>query len=374
MKKREMIDMNKKEYQGKGYFQAQVQVIAFKEQFADVPKYKPNDEKREIVIPLLIEGWGNAVDNNYYTAGAISNAAQRLKERKKMYLNHPKAETDTRDLKDWAASIQETWVDKLTDGRQAAFGRVKIYDNWLWERCKVAPEEIADSLMGKGRARKGVIDGKEGNIIEGIEYVNSCDFVDYGGNIPFGMTYFVENDKQENNKEEDKEMKIEEITITMLKESRPELIAEVEKSVIAESDKKVLDLEAKLKEQEKANADLKNQIDSLNVKEKLALKKESISKLLKESKLPETAKTELFIGILMNCEESKKTVDGKEIVVTVEEQVKSLIADREAILGIKNPVTNMGDTKVKEEEAVEDQRKFNEGIFGIKEVKKEEKK
>lgn len=375
VKCKQISESENKEIDGKGYFKAQVQITSLKEQFADIPRHKPNDDKREIVIPLLIEGWGNAVDNNYYTPNAISQAAIRLKEKKKMYLNHPKAgsENNSRDLKDWAASIQETWVDTLLDGKKAAVGRVKIYDNWLWERCKVAPDEIADSLIGKGSSRKGTIDGKNGNIIEGIEYVNSCDFVDYGGNVPFGMTYFIENDKQENNNKQEAEMLINELTLSMIKESRPELIAEIEKIVIQEKDKKIGELETKVKEQEKSVNDLKAEIDAIKIKEQIAQKatqkKEIIEKCLKESKLPDVAKTDVFTGILMSVEESKKTFEGKEVVVTVEEHIKSLIADREVILGIQNPIKNMGEGKV-EEGAAEDQKKFNEGIFGIKEEKK----
>lgn len=367
-----------KEIDGRGYFKAQVQITSLKEQFADIPKHKPNDDKREIVIPLLIEGWGNAIDNNYYTQTAVSQAAVRLKEKKKMYLNHPKAENDARDLKDWAASIQETWVETLTDGRKAAVGRVKIYDNWLWERCKIAPDEIADSLIGRGVARKGIIDGKSGNIIEGIEYVNSCDFVDYGGNVPFGMTYFIENDRQKNKDKQEAEMLITEITVEMIKESRPEIIAEITKVVVEEKDKKVSELEAKIKDIEKSSNELKAQLEAIKLKEQMTLramqKKEVVEKCLKESKLPEVAKTDIFTGILMSVEESKKTVESKEMIVTVEEQVKSLIADREVILGIPNPIKNMGEVKKVEEGDIGAQKKFNEMFFGIKEEKKEDKK
>ncbi len=336
---------------GEGYFTAQVQLTSLRENFGDKPNYKPNDEKKEIVIPLLVEGWGNAVDNNYYTPKAVTEAASYLQTRRKMYLNHPKIETDNRDLRDWAGSIQETWVETLSDGKKVAMGRVKILDNWLWERCKSVPDEIADSLIGRGKASKGIVNGRSGNIIESIEYVKSCDFVDYGGNVPFGMVYFVENDKDIIQKQEEKEMLITDITLGMLKESRPELVMEIEKvsSVsIQEKDKKIVELDTKLKEVEKQNIELKNTVDQCQVKEQLSKKKETVEKALKESKLPDIAKTEIFTGILMSCEEGKIIVEGKEKVVTVEEQIKKLIEDREVILGQSNPVKGMGGSKTRD--------------------------
>ena len=352
---------------GEGFFTAQVQMTALREQFKDNVKHKPNDEKREIAIPLLVEGWGNEVDNNYYKPKAVIESASYLQSRRKMYLNHPKVETDSRDLRDWAGSIQETWVDTLSDGRKVAMGRVKILDNWLWERCKLAPDEIADSIIGRGKARKGDVNGRSGNIVESIEYVKSCDFVDYGGNVPFGMVSFIENDKQDKNTQEASEMQITEITLGMLKESRQDLISEIEKVAIVEKDKKISELEAKLKEQEASQQDLKKKLDEMQVKEQLQLKEKVVEKALAESKLPVEAKTEIFKGLLMNCSEYK----NGDKVVTVEEQVKNLIVDRESIVGKVSPVKGMGDVEKKTEVIAEDQKKFNEGIFGIKEEKKD---
>jgi len=363
-----------------GVFTAQVQLTSFREQLADKPRYLPNDEKKEIVLPLLVEGWGNSVDNNYYTAKAVTESASYLKSKCKMYLNHPKSEMDDRDMRDWAASIQETWVDTLDDGRKIAMGRVKVLDNWLWERCKAVPDEIADSIIGRGKAVAGEVNGKKGNIIESIEYIKSCDFVDYAGNVPSGMVSFVENDKDDkidkNKIQEEHEMKIEEITISMLKESRPELVAEMQKSSIAEKDKSITELEVKLKEQEKVNLELKSKLDVIEVKEKLAKqlaeKKSIVEKALKESKLPEAAKTEVFVGSLIACEESKAIVEGKEVVVTMEENIKKLIEDRASILKGDNPIKNMGSHKIEENALSDEQSAFNEGIFGVK--KAEEKK
>lgn len=329
------------------------------------------------MLPLLVEGWGNTVDNNYYTAKAVTEAASYLQSRRKMYFNHPKSDADDRDMRDWAASIQETWTDQLSNGKTVAWGRTKIYDNWLWERIKEAPDEIADSVIGRGKATRGVMDGKEGNIVESIEYVRSCDFVDYAGNVPFGMAYFVENQKWGNtNNKEDDEMKLEEITIGMLKENRSELITEIEKSAKEEAkkdmdklDTKIVELETSVAAKDKEISELKKKVDDNEVKIKMKEKEDAVSKLLVESKLPDTAKTPLFTSLLMECKESK---DDKGKVITETESMQALLKDRETLIGIKEEViTNMGagSGDIKESEAQED---FNQNILGME--KKEDKK
>lgn len=361
---------------GEGYFQS---IVHISEAFFKDEKNKPNDEKREVVLPLLKEGWGNPVDKNYYTLKALSESASYLQSRRKMYLNHPTNESEDRDMRDWAASIKETWVEKLPDGKHITMGRIKVYDNWLWERIKSAPEEIGTSVLGRGKAMRSVVDGKDANIIESIEYVKSCDFVDYPGNTPFGMVYFVENQKSEDNKnknEEEKEMRIEEITLSILKENRSDLVSEIEKVAITDKDKKITELEFKIKEQEQETLILKNKLDTFEVKEKINQKTNLINKMLQESKLPETAKTEVFKEVLMSLEESKKTVDGKEVVISVEEKIKMQIEDRLTVLGItENKVINMGkgvnNNSKEDEEKI--QESFNSKFFDIQ-TKKDDKK
>ena len=98
-------------------------------------------------------------------------------------------------------------------------------------------------------------------------------------------------------------------------------------------------------------------------------------KCLKESGLPDKAVTDTFKKTLMDVKESKETVEGKEVVTSIEEGIKALIKDRKEILGITKDVKDMGhsedDTKISEK----DQDDFNKTFFGIeKEEKKEEKK
>ncbi len=367
---------------GEGQFQTHFKMTEFREAFGDKPKYKPNDEKREIVLPMLKEGWGNPLDKNYYTAKAVVESASYLRSRTKMYVNHPKAENDERDMRDWGASIKETWVDTLPDGKLISVGRVNVLDDWLWERSKAAPDEIGTSVLGRGKAKKSMIDGRDANVIESIEYIKSCDFVDYPGNTPMGMLYFKESEKFGEHKtehkikniQEDDSMKMEDITIGMVKEQRPELVAQIEQTVVTEKGKQITDLETKIKEQDKAVTDLKMKVDNYEVKEKDDAKKAIVEKMLQESKIPDKAKTPLFKETLMKCEDTKVVEDGKEKVITEKDQILALIKDREVMLGIENPIKGMGPEDTKKDITEKDQADFNEGIFGIEPEKKNEKK
>lgn len=361
---------------GFGQFQSIVQID---ESFFKNEKYKPNDEKKEVVLPILVEGWGNARDKNYYTPRAVMESAHYVLGKNKMYLNHPKAEEDDepRDIRKWAATVKETWTDKTPDNKTITMGRVQVYDDWLWKRFKEAPGQIGTSLLGRGKARDGIMEGKRANIIESIENVRSCDFVDYPGNTPLGMTYFVESEQFEEDlkddkiKQEEDEMKLEDLTLETLKEGNPELVKAIEKKAVTDKEndtKTVAEKEKRdkeVKDLKEENKTLKTDLDAIQVKEKLAEKEKLVDKMLKESNLPDVAKTDVFRKLLLDCDEKK---DGDK-TISVEEQVKALIDDRLVSIGEKkeeSPIKNSG--KPNESEKIsEDQKQFNEQMFDIKE-------
>jgi hypothetical protein len=286
-------------------------------------------------------------------------------------------------MRDWGASILETFVDTLPNGKKASMGRVKVLDKWLWERMKDAPDEIGTSLIGRGKAKVTTVEGREANVIESIEFVKSCDFVDYPGNTPMGMVYFVESEKfpaeevieedAKNKNTEDTEMTFNELTLVNLSESRKDLVEEIQKSGKAEAEKAVNEIKVKLQESEKANLELKNKIDTFEQKEKATAKRTTIEKLLKESKLPESAQTPIFKEVLNGVEEKKSIVDGKEVVKTIEEQVKELILDKLTAID-PNVVKDMGKAADKTDIKEADQDAFNAGIFGFEKKKEEVKK
>jgi len=87
--------------------------------------------------------------------------------------------------------------------------------------------------------------------------------------------------------------------------------------------------ETEIEDLKSQNVELKAKLDEVEVSEKLAAKKAIVTKALSEAKLPKEAITDVFTETLMNLEE-KKVEDDK--VITVEEQIKTHIEDRKALV------------------------------------------
>lgn len=304
-----------------------------------------DSNKRELIVTLLREGPGNKFHNNYYTKSALTSAAREVQSRPKQYYNHAKdVDNPDRDLRDWASSIMEAWVD-TSEPRHKLKAKVKVFDNWLWERAKVAPDELAVSIEGKGVGRDETIEGKEFNAIHEIQRINGVNWVDYPGNAGMGVEV-LEKDKL--TKESDKEDKtmlsqvlegLKSLSTEELKEvakTRPELkefflfpqdnsetdkkineLTEQVKSIKADSDANTKGLNEKITEMGKTNGELSNKVEAHEIKDKSVEKEKLVDKMLSESKLKDDHKTDTF----------KKTLLAQE----KEEDMKSLIEDREKI-------------------------------------------
>ena len=104
-------------------------------------------------------------------------------------------------------------------------------------------------------------------------------------------------------------------------------------SKIAEQDKAIKKLEGELQE-------TKTKLDEKELAEKVIEKKQKINELITEAKLPKEAVSEIFVANLMAIEEYK---DGEK-VVTVEEQAKAMLKDRQDLINTKSGrVTGSGD-------------------------------
>ena len=123
--------------------------------------------------------------------------------------------------------------------------------------------------------------------------------------------------------------------VKVLTESKTALEAQIQ-----EKDKAIQEKEAKVAELEEANKKLATELDEKKVAEAVNAKKAVVEKLLNESKLPKEARTEVFFNQLLAVEEKK---DGEK-VLTVEEQIKALILDRQKIAAVgKGRVRDMGE-------------------------------
>lgn len=179
-----------------------------------------NDEKREIIITPIRPGWGNAKDGFYYTESALRDAVTNgtFNNRPvKMYANHPtrvaEAALPERSVWDWVSTMRETWWD---DDKGRPQSRIKVYDDRFWSRAVQAPDEIAFSILGGGRSRRGRIDNREARIVESLSQIRSVDWVTEAG-AGGAIEKFAESAHEEF------EMDLKNLTAEQLKEGNPEL-------------------------------------------------------------------------------------------------------------------------------------------------------
>lgn len=151
-------------------------------------------------VVLLTEGAGNLTDGNYYTAEAIQQSA-RVFEGTKCFLNHPtkseedeRPERDVRDLCGWYTNTRAQQVE-LPEGRKwAIVGKLKFNRNAAGKEAKdLVRDAIAYqreypqgdqvlcgfSVNGAGPTTRGLIEGKNYNMVEAIDWVMSSDLVTF---------------------------------------------------------------------------------------------------------------------------------------------------------------------------------------------------
>ena len=319
---------------------------------------KDGKPKHEIVLTALQEGPGNQRDRRWYTREAVINAESLFRARKKLFVNHlnEDAQPGSDDLRNWCATLRYTCIETYgTTGRAARKVRLKIHEEWLWNRCLEAPEEIALSIEGSGAGKEAVIEGQKYMVIEKIWSLSATKFVTYPGNAKMG-TDLVEGEAAESLEEMSMDYKA--LTLALLKENRPDLFIEIETAVVAPLKTKLVEAEHRLTEAPKPGAeDIKSAIESalkpikesftVTVADLSAKLKESERKLdgyeireavrgrklmvdqkISESKLPAQAKTPRFLERCYALVERKAMKDGKEIVVSVDEQVDAEIAEQ----------------------------------------------
>lgn len=336
------------------------------------------DGRKELVVTLLREGPGNKFHNNYYTKSALKTAAKEIMSRPKQYINHAKdIDNPDRDLRDWASTIMETWVDD-SEAKHQLKARVKVYDEWLWERAKRASSEMAVSIEGKGSGRPETIEGQTYNAIHEIKQVNGVNWVDYPGNAGFGVQVL---EKDKNLPKEDSNMEFAEILESMktlsedqkkkLIEDNPDLkefflfppqddgktdkaVAELREQIkaikeSAEAEKKAI--AEKMEALAKEKAELANKVEAHELVEKERAREKQVEALIKASKLDEKHVTETFRKTLM---------DAKD-----EDSMKKLIEDREKICVVPVADPNLpGGGAGNELSEAEKANEFTKNIFG----------
>jgi hypothetical protein len=228
-----------------------------------------------------------------------------------------------------------------------------VHNDYLLKLCNEAPQEIGCSIEGRGTGKAGEMEGRKGNIIEEVKWINAFNFVDYSGASDLGVQMI-----EKLTDEEDKNMNIN--TVAQLKEQYPNLADQMVREIKEEINKdnergeKVSSLRLEIEERDKTIAEqveniekMEKKIDEYETKEKLREKEESekktadevkikVDKAILEADLPEEAISDLFKNRLYSFR-------GDDI----DAQIKEEIEDRKTVLGLKkeNPVKNMGGEK-----------------------------
>ena len=315
------------------------------------------DKNGKAKIKLIQPGWGESA---YYPADVLARDC-KIFEGAKMYWNHPTADEEKQrpegDLNNLAGIINSkpTYEENGPKGA-GVYADVEVFDAFR-EPVEELANHIGVSIRAGGKAKTGKIENREGKIAEAITASKSVDFVTEpgaGGEIiplfeaagrgEWSEYTETQNITINNNKEGEQEMKIEDLTVEKLKESRQDLVDELMK-------------EAKPQEPQD-NTELKeaqSKIDKLEEKLMLRESAEIIKSELEGVKLPQKTKTRLLKESLASTPETDEGELDKEKLV---ESVKGLIKEaqeelKEAIGGIKN----MGESHQDFEESEEDVEK-----------------
>jgi hypothetical protein len=142
---------------------------------------------RDSIVPLKLDvaiirpGWGNKKDGHYYPPETLRRDSPLVFPGIKMY------ESDHRDEE----KSTRTWVSTVKNISGFAedgtpIGRVVIHDEGFAKRIIALNEEgmldkMECSILGKGKVRKGSVDGRSGKIVEAITEARSVDWVTRGG-------------------------------------------------------------------------------------------------------------------------------------------------------------------------------------------------
>jgi hypothetical protein len=129
-------------------------------------------------IKIIQPGWGSS---GYYPKEVLQRDAKIYKEGTKMYWNHPtiteEMERPERSLNDLAGVlVSEGKYEEQGIYGAGVYAMAKPFSQFSEKIVEMAPH-IGLSHIAKGKANFGNQEGKAGDIIEGLTYAESVDFV-----------------------------------------------------------------------------------------------------------------------------------------------------------------------------------------------------
>lgn len=318
-----------------------------------------HDKENCIVYGMAILGETSVNCSKEYKGGKgrryseqALNSTARLINGAKSYINHATRQEleergGVRDIRDLLGYFENGRVDKKTV--RADFHYHPTHKDWFgW-----IVENMSDKIGGSIHAFGPSVFDKSTMMenVEDIRYLQSTDIVTEPGSTT-NLFESLRRDKE-------KDMDMTTIKLADLKESRPDLIAEIEKGfkestetedLLKAKDEKIKTLEEQIKK-------LSTELDSLQVKEALAKKESVINTKLAESKLPKEAITEVFRKTLREAKD--------------EAAIDELIEDRKKFVAESKTVKGMGDESDPDKKKTfeESKKAYTECIEGYKDNK-----
>jgi hypothetical protein len=277
-----------------------------------------------------------------YTDQCLQNAVS-IFEGAGAFVDHPKGRASAahRSLRDMYGFYRNVRAD-LTEGK--LFGDLVTFGNEIGQHVRAIiaanPKLVGNSIVAAGRGKR----------VKGVEVIEEIfprtrwgtkATVDLVGDPATTKSLLEDRDTLHN--KEFKMIELQNLTLTELREARPDLQKKLVEEGAGTRDTEIKDLKEQVEQLEKDKKNLTEEVSTLKAEKKeyeAATKKASkdalVTKLLAESKMPEKAITDSFKDVLTLVED--KEVDGKTVIA--ETQIKALIEDRCLLVGHKAPDSN----------------------------------
>ena len=246
----------------------------------------------------------------YYTAKAVEDVAEAVNG-KPVFVGNPTAHGAPRTLKDNVVGVFTNGRIEEANGRKVARAEIQVYPDqtWIIDRARVNKKAFGPSIEGDGPVRKGIMEGRDAAIVEGVTELDGALLVlnpAAGG----ALDRILESQQPQTRRGERKMLG------DLNEAERDEVMREARKLVEAEVDYKAKDAEiAALKESVKKLEDEK--------KAAAATLAEAKSKELLEAAfpkdLPQVAKNALYESCKGETDPAKITEAVKKMAAFVAE-------------------------------------------------------
>jgi hypothetical protein len=142
-----------------------------------------NGEPLSVDTILIVPGWGNKRDNNFYSESMLKRCSNKFVGAKMYATDHRESE---KSVKTWVSTVKEIKGYDPVSG--APIGEVFVHKDWFAQDLRnLAEGNLLDkmecSILALGTARKEVFekDGRKGHEVESIDEVLSVDWVTRAG-------------------------------------------------------------------------------------------------------------------------------------------------------------------------------------------------